>query len=61
MRYCENSFCIYQEENTCILNQISPDEYGICQDCIWVEIPREKKEEIKRKMREEFEERDRII
>jgi len=35
---CENQFCIYFEENTCLLNTISLDTAGLCTSCIYVEI-----------------------
>lgn len=36
---CENQFCIYWEENTCILNQVHLDFRGACMDCFCVDLP----------------------
>ena len=35
---CENIFCIYWEENECILDNITLDIKGICQSCIYVDV-----------------------
>lgn len=35
---CKNIFCIYWKENNCILDEISLDIQGNCEDCIYVEI-----------------------
>ncbi len=37
-RMCENIFCIYWEDNTCILDSISLDIQGTCRDCIYIEL-----------------------
>ena len=37
--YCSNMFCIYSRNNKCILDEVSIDEIGICQDLILVDIP----------------------
>lgn len=36
---CSNQFCIYQEANTCILDEISLNESGICEDSITIDVP----------------------
>ncbi len=38
---CENKFCIYWNENECILDDISLDVQGNCEDCIYVNIDEE--------------------
>ncbi len=35
---CENNFCIYQSNNSCILENISIDSLGICTECIYPDI-----------------------
>lgn len=35
---CENSFCIYWKENNCILEEITINPIGLCDDCILVNI-----------------------
>ena len=38
---CANSFCIYWENNTCLLKEISLDMQGNCQACIYISLSRE--------------------
>lgn len=35
---CETIFCIYWKKNDCILDEISLDIQGLCQDCIYVTL-----------------------
>ena len=35
---CENEFCIYQKEGTCILENIRLDTQGNCTECICVNM-----------------------
>lgn len=35
---CQNNLCIYWKNSMCILNEITLDERGICQECICVNI-----------------------
>ena len=35
---CENNMCVYWNENKCMLEEISIDISGSCQDCIYVDI-----------------------
>ena len=58
MRFCDHSFCIYQEKGRCILKKISLDEMGLCRECILLDLPESEKESIKERMRMEFVERD---
>ena len=46
---CENDYCIYWEDNRCILDEIYVNKIGLCESCIYVSIPGEKF----KKMREE--------
>ena len=38
---CENRFCIYWNQNQCVLQKISLDGMGRCLDCSQVELPEE--------------------
>ncbi len=44
---CENIFCIYQRNNECILEEISLDIIGICDNCIYVDIDTKMLNELK--------------
>ena len=44
---CENIFCIYQRNNECILEEISLDIMGICDNCIYVDIDTKMLNELK--------------
>lgn len=35
---CANKFCIYQENGKCLLEKISLDCSGICEECICLNI-----------------------
>ena len=35
---CENNFCVYWKESNCILNEISLDIQGQCEDCIYIDL-----------------------
>ncbi len=35
---CENAMCIYQKEGKCILDEITLNEMGVCEECIVVTI-----------------------
>jgi len=48
---CENQFCIYFEENTCLLNTISLDTAGLCASCIYVSIDEAHLEERRKELR----------
>lgn len=36
---CENSFCIYWENDSCILDEVTLNSDGICESRIHVDIP----------------------
>ena len=38
---CENEYCIYWENNNCVLDEISLDIKGCCTECIMIDIDRE--------------------
>ncbi len=48
--YCENRFCIYWSDQACILDEISLDIQGSCQQCIYVDM----EEEFLKTYREKF-------
>ena len=35
---CENDYCIYNKKEKCILNEVSLDIQGRCNECIYVSI-----------------------
>ena len=35
---CENNFCIYESKGRCLLTDISINEMGICNECIYPDI-----------------------
>jgi len=45
---CENIFCIYQNNDRCILEDINLDIQGNCTDCIYVNLNNEFLEKIKK-------------
>lgn len=55
IKSCENLFCIYWEENKCILSNISLDVQGNCQDCIYVDLQKMTLAEARKQMRKKLE------
>ena len=55
---CENSLCIYQENNICLLDDISISEGGVCESCILVNFPAKTTAKIKAQQRFEKEQTD---
>lgn len=51
---CENFFCIYNEEEKCLLDEIELDICGLCKSCIYVNIDRS---EIVKRKKEQLEKR----
>ena len=35
---CENNYCIYSKDDSCILNSVSIDSLGMCDDCIIISL-----------------------
>ena len=35
---CENNFCLYWQDDTCLLENISLSLQGVCQSCVCVDI-----------------------
>lgn len=47
---CENKFCVYWQEDACLLDEISLDSQGCCEECVYVNV----EEEILNKKRTDF-------
>ena len=41
---CNNDLCVYRKEDTCILDSISINEIGLCNEYISINIPSDKME-----------------
>ncbi len=52
---CENEFCIYWEDGECILEDISIDIGGRCDDCIYVNIPEEQLKTARKEILDKYE------
>ena len=52
---CENMFCIYWKEGKCLLDKISLDIMGCCQECIYVDIGEESLRMAREKAIEKYE------
>ena len=46
---CNNDLCVYWKEDACILDSISINEIGLCNEYISVDIPSDKLEEYRKK------------
>ena len=46
---CENSLCVYQFEDKCILNEVKIDSLGMCTECIYPDIDENVLKEAKEK------------
>ncbi len=51
---CSNFFCIYQKDDKCMLDEISLDICGRCQECIYPNIPTYILEAEKEALRKKF-------
>lgn len=47
---CDNSLCIYEKEQHCLLENIDLDEFGCCRECIMVQWTDEELQEKKAKI-----------
>ena len=47
---CENYFCIYQKNGTCVLDSVNIDSQGLCENCIYPLVDLKKLEELKKKI-----------
>lgn len=52
---CENNYCIYWDNDTCILDEIELDHLGMCASCILVSIPEDILNELREKQLNEIE------
>ena len=57
---CENSLCIYERDRKCILEKISVNMLGICDDCIYPSIDDEVLNSLKEKTLKRLEEHNEI-
>ena len=46
---CENIFCIYQNNDSCILDHAELDIMGQCKNCIYISIPDNELHQLKKK------------
>ena len=53
--YCENNFCIYEQNGNCVLDYIEIDTLGHCRECIILSIDESIVEELKKEKRSELE------
>ncbi len=51
---CENHFCIYWWENACILEEVTLDIQGTCQQCIYISIDDKDLQPLRNKMIEAY-------
>lgn len=54
---CGNKFCIYWEQGTCELSQVSLDIQGACEDCIYISIGEQEMQAARRAARENLAQR----
>lgn len=54
--HCDNVFCIYWSEKACMLNKVSLDIQGNCQDCIYVNIEKDVLQRQREKVLKSFDE-----
>ena len=55
---CENHFCIYYEDDACLLDDIALDVLGNCESCIYVTLPESLLRRVRAQMRECFDAQD---
>ena len=51
---CMNVFCIYQKDDRCLLDHISLDDMGCCQECIYPDLSPQTLEHEKEKSRNRY-------
>ena len=56
--YCENALCIYQENNKCVINIVYLNALGMCEECICVKIEKDELNFMKKKVLDNFDEKD---
>lgn len=55
---CENHFCIYYEDDACLLDDITLDTLGQCESCIYVNLPETLLCRVRAQMRAHFDAMD---
>ena len=58
---CYNDLCVYWKENTCILDNISINEIGLCNEYISVNIPSDEMEKHREEHLQELNKYDRAF
>ena len=58
---CYNDLCVYWKKDICILDSISINEIGLCNEYISVDIPSDKMEEYREKHLKRLNEYDRNL
>ena len=58
---CYNDLCVYWKKDICILDSISINEIGLCNEYISVDIPSDKIEEYREKHLQRLNEYDRNL
>lgn len=51
---CDNEFCIYQTQGSCILERIQLDVQGNCTNCIYITVEEEMLSELKKKLLRDY-------
>ena len=55
---CHHKLCIYQCDEKCLLDEISINNAGACEDCIYIDVEEDeleaKKKELRRKLAERW-------
>lgn len=52
---CENCFCIYWEEGRCVLERITINIQGHCQECIYLSVPEKDLKKAREKILKRYE------
>lgn len=51
---CENEFCIYQKQGTCILDSVQLNVQGNCVDCIYINVEKNLLNDLKENLLKEL-------
>lgn len=51
---CENYFCIYEKDGTCVLDSIEIDIQGSCKECMYIDVDEGKLQMYKEKERDKL-------
>ena len=55
MIQCENEWCVYQENNRCVMQTVTLDIQGQCQECVYVSLDAEWLQQRKNEARQALE------